>query len=510
MKTVSPEQMRELDSRSIKDAGIAGEVLMERAGCAAAEHILDFVSRVPAEHARRFVLLAGKGNNGGDAYVAARILSERDSRPVAIYSICPLGELGGDAAVNAGRVPGAVSVTETVSFPGDIGRGDIVVDGLLGTGISGPPRGPYSEWIEKLNSLDLPVISLDLPSGVDAGDGSVAGVAVRAVMTVTMGLPKTGMFIRPGSDLCGMLRCVDIGIPEKFIADAESGFESIFASDVEKLLGNIDPASHKNSRGRVLIAGGSRLYSGAPFLAAKGALRSGAGLVTVAVPDGTDVAPSCPASLIVRKIPGNPEGIFSGGSVDTLLELSRAHDCTVFGPGVTTDPDASAALQALSEENIPLVLDADGLNLLAGNPGLLPRECSTILTPHPGEMRRLAEAYSVDCASERNVLALTLAEKTGAVVLLKGHRSVTATPSGKIFVNSSGTPALATAGSGDILAGITGALLALTCDPALSVSAAAFIHGLASEYSPFGRRGMTADDLPRLIPRAMLSISPLA
>ncbi|MFA6292851.1 MAG: NAD(P)H-hydrate dehydratase, partial [Victivallales bacterium] len=462
MKIVSSMQMRELDKLTIK-SGVPGEILMERAGTGAGECILEFISTLHPAHAKRFIVLAGKGNNGGDAYVVARFLSQRTPIPVKVLSICGMDELAGDAKLNAEKLPENVPCEFRKNLTaGDFQPGDIIIDGLLGTGISGVLRPPYDNWIEIVNSRNLPVLSLDVPSGLNGDDGSIAGFAVKADLTITIGLPKKGMITGNGPSLCGKVRCVDIGIPQFLIDKIGSGMEMIFDSDVRNFLGRLDMNSHKGSNGHVLVVGGSRKYSGAPFLSAEAAIRSGAGLVTVAIPENIQPVQRM-LSLIVRKIPDEGTGYFSSSSVPELTKLIEKSDTVVMGPGIGDDPSVKKMMLALSDFDKPAVFDAEALNVISQIPDiLLKRKNPSVLTPHPGEMKRLLKGFGLEqlLEAERPAQAIGLAEKTNAVIVLKGNRTLIAAKGKPLSVNSSGSPALATAGTGDVLSGMIGSFIA--------------------------------------------------
>jgi len=512
MKTVTSAQMRELDRLTI-ESGVPGETLMERAGTGAGESILEFISTLHPSHARRLVILAGKGNNGGDAYVVARFLSQKTSIPVKIFSTCGKDELSGDAKNNAGKLPGNISCEVCGDLkPSDFSDGDIIIDGLLGTGISGPLHQPFKQWIGTVNSLSYPVISLDIPSGLNGDDGSIANVAVKADLTIAIGMPKTGMFIAQGPASCGRLRLVDIGIPAQLIEKMSSDVNSIFEADVRKFLGRIDMNSHKGSRGHVFVLGGSWKYGGAPFLAGEAALRSGSGLVTVAVPESLPPTRHM-LSLIVRKIPDKGTGFFSADPFPLISKLITASDSVVAGPGISDESSVRDLLQRLSAIEKPIVFDADALNIISKNPEIIVKRIyPSVLTPHPKEMKRLLKGFGLDklIDSDRLSQAVALADKTHSTVVLKGHRTVVATRGRKPYINSSGSPALATAGSGDVLSGMIASFIAQGSSSFDASMCAVFIHGLAGEEGNYGTRGLTADDLPGIIPGTMKRISPFA
>ncbi len=518
MKIVSVTQMRKLDQLAI-EAGTAGETLMERAGCGACECLYEWLAGVVSRHCREISVIAGKGNNGGDAYVMARRLAvESELRP-KVYSVCPVEELQGDARRNAERLPSEA----TFQYCPDklpvsaLMPGTVVVDGLLGTGISGGLREPYRTMIRQINESGRPVMALDIPSGLNGDTGEAAGgLVVQADLTVTMGLPKKGLFADTGRIFCGRLRQVNIGLPEETVEAAESAGRADFISDIEPLLQRRPGAAHKNTFGQVLVAAGSSRYIGAPILTAKGSLASGAGLVTAAVPKTAWAAgpgPTLPAALIVRRVNDSGDGYFTHDSISELEELTRQANAVVFGPGVRTEPETGGALMNILKQGQPTVIDADGLNLLAADSesfaGILEQ---AVLTPHPGEMSRLLHGFGLSgtTAGTRAEQAVQLAGHSGAVVVLKGQATVVAAPSGEYWVSSSGTSALATGGTGDVLAGLIGGMLAQGKSRTAASRIAVFTHGLAAEVSDRAEISFTADDLDEAISEAFKQITPFA
>lgn len=516
MKAVSAAGMRELDRRTIEEHGTPGAVLMERAGAGVAAEALSFASKLPERHARRFVVLAGKGNNGGDACVTARILNEAiPRREIALHSPFYPEELSRDAAAAFKLLPPSLKNSLKLSLSAaDLREGDVIIDGLLGTGARGSLREPFNMWVSLVNSSGLPVVSIDIPSGLDADDGSVGASAMTADMTVTMALPKIGMLLGEGPRRCGRLKIVDIGIPVEYVGQAEGAAEAVFADDVRQFFGREPFDAHKNVRGNVLVIGGSSLYPGAPQLASEAALRCGAGLVHMAIPNGVQLHGSLPDAIIVRRVPDGGSGFFNESSVDILRSLVEKADALVVGPGMSQEPSCAAIVRLAAGSGVPAVFDADALNLASSNPELVSGlGGKAVVTPHPGEMRRLLAGFGLHSLLEagRFEQAKALSERLGSCVVLKGCRTAIAGAGGRIAVNSSGCPALATAGSGDVLSGLCAALLARGLDPFDSARASVFLHGLAGELAaPCGSRGVIADDLNRFIPEALKELSPLA
>ena len=493
MKIVSGKQMQALDRRTI-DGGVPGELLMERAGTGAFEALLEFIELLPCAHRHRVVVINGKGNNGGDGYVVARLLAERTGYEAIVYATCQPDELSGDAKLNADRLP-------------------LPIDCLLGTGISGPVREPYATIIGQINDSHLPVVAMDIPSGVDADTGAVAAVAVRADLTITMALPKIGLLRGAGANLCGCLRCVDIGIPATFVDEVDSAAEATLAADVRPLMHRLPSAIHKGDMGRILIVGGSADYPGAPMLAGAGALRAGGGLVTVACPSSVGPVLEPQDNALIRKLIDD-DGRGTHGPVDAaeFADLTADKNVIAAGPGLGGSDAALSLVRDLLGTDKPVVLDADALRVCSDCGERLKARAVTVLTPHPGEMARLIASCGfagLDTA-DRESQASTVAKEFNAIVVLKGHRTIVAAPDGRAFINTSGTPALATGGSGDVLCGVIAAVLCQLDNPVAAVRLAVFVHGLAAELSPKGMRGTTADDQPQLIAHALQQLSPLA
>jgi ADP-dependent NAD(P)H-hydrate dehydratase / NAD(P)H-hydrate epimerase len=512
MKCVNVNQMRELDRRTIEEFGTPGEVLMERAGTRAAEVILAWSANLPPQHVKRFICLAGKGNNGGDAYVVARYIYENTDLEVILYSVCAVEALQGDALHHAKLLPKEVDleVKDQLNTE-DFKSGDIIIDGLLGTGISGPLRAPYSQWIATVNTARLPTAALDIPSGMNGDDGTIASDCILADLTVTIGLPKYGLVKNQGPDYCGQLRLVEIGIPEEYITETTSNLDMTFPPDVQRFLVRVPMQSYKNIVGNVLICGGCAEYRGAPLLAAESALRGGAGMVYLLTAGGNRMLTG-PKALIYRylDIPYLDERAASA-----MIEMSEDTDVIVCGPGMGREAGSDRFIQACGSTGKTVVYDADALAIIARNFSLLVNNGTPILTPHPGEMRMLLDGFDLEYLKQESLLkqVTSLARISQAIIVLKGRNTLIAHPNGRLAVNSSGSPALAGAGSGDCLAGLIGAFAASPQGRKNifeAICAAVFVHGLAGELNPHGIRGAIADDLPLLIPEAMRHITALA
>ena len=508
MKSFSAEKMRSLDRRTIDEYGIPGIVLMENAGSALTREIQRFVSGM---HNPEFVILAGKGNNGGDAFITAGQLFAKHY-PVALFMAARPDELAGDAAEAFEALPQTLKEQILFDFSADaLGENSVIVDGLLGTGIRGPLREPFATWIRIVNDSRNPVVAIDIPSGLNADDGS-ADLCITADLTVTMAAVKTGMLLRKGPNASGRIVVAPIGIPDRYLEEAGGDYELFTKRDAAHLLNREPFDTFKNRRGHLAVIGGSVDYCSAPFLSGEAALRAGAGLVTILLPDSADILCSVRKALIVRRIADGQHGCFNESSLQQLEREILPMQALAIGPGLSHREETLPVLELLIASGKPLVLDADALNLVAMNPELLEEKRSNIiLTPHPGEMARLQNAFGLDGSKHRIEQALDLSYVTGAVVVLKGSRSVTASPAGDYNINMSGCAALSTAGSGDTLTGICGALLAEGCDAYDAARLGVFLHGLCGEIlSPYGSRGIIADDLADAIPQALKRILPTA
>lgn len=490
MRAISVGTMRQAEAGLIS-AGTPGYTLMRRAGEGAAAFLREWL---PGRGIRRVVAVIGRGNNGGDALVAAAALG----LPAKVCAVSPLSELRGEAARAAADLPESIPVRVCEALdPEEFQPGDLILDGLLGIGFSGQLRPQFEQFIRVINASALPVVAMDLPSGLNGDTGEApSGVAVEAALTLTFGLPKRGLFHGEGPRCCGRLRLIDIGVPEEFREEQE-GEPCYFWQDALHDFPRVEFDTHKMRRGRLLIAAGSREYSGAAVLAARAGLRGGAGLVRLATP-GVPPA-SVPAALILDAVPAAPDGGFGRASLEKLLPLFAGCDAIAAGSGWGRGAERGEMLSALFDFPGALLLDADALNVAAAEPRRWKRRENLVITPHPGEAMRLAAGFGIDATADRTIFALALAERLGAVTVLKGAFTVVASPDGRWSINSSGTPALATAGSGDVLTGLIGALLAMRpAEPFRMARLGVFLHGLAGEL---GGPGLIADDLPEILPR---------
>jgi NAD(P)H-hydrate epimerase len=446
-------EMRAADEFAIERAGVPSLHLMERAGVGLARVVAAAAAAGPVR------VVCGKGNNGGDGLVVARLLRE-EGREVDVLLLGEPGELGGDAAANLERLPG--EPPQPFSAQALEGSG-CVVDAMLGTGFEGVPREPVSGAITAINSGRAPVVACDIPSGVNASTGEVDGEAVRAEVTATFHASKVGLQVAPGAFHAGRVEVIEIGIPREAPGASRAGLIS------ERVLGLFPRRGRDGSKfesGTVVVAGGAAGLTGAPAMAAMAAQRTGAGYVQVAVPEPAE--PALDLRLLEAMTRGLPdeEGGHTPAGVPVVVEMSERAGAVVLGPGLgRTDAAVEFARSVASSVEVPLLVDADGLNAHAGELELFgSRRAPTVLTPHEGELGRLLERDSSEVAAHRLASAREAAERSGAILLLKGDDTLVVRPDGFAAVSPGGTPALATAGTGDVLSGLIGALLAKGMD----------------------------------------------
>ena len=513
MKLLTARQVRDLDRRAIEDFGVPGLVLMENAGRAAAEQgAAHFAGSFPGP----VLVLCGKGNNGGDGYVIARHLANRGWQ-VATLVFAARESVGGDAAVNLEILLRSGAEVEFVTTAADLAaalgrrRPRWLVDAIFGTGLNSEVQGLARQAIEWLNGSGLPVLAVDIPSGVDADSGRILGAAVRADLTVTFACGKLGQVLYPGSGLVGQLSVADIGMPVSLVDESPDALGFVDASVAAELLPPRPEAGHKGTFGHLLVVAGSVGKSGAAALAAEAGLRSGAGLVTLA--SGASQQPVLAAKLtevMTAALPEN-DGALSQRAGTPVRELWAGKQALALGPGLGLQPETVALVRSLVGEcPLPLVLDADGLNALAGHvEPLARREAATILTPHPGEMARLLGATVRDVEHDRVGAARSFAQQHRVVLVLKGARTLVAFPDGQLRINGSGNPGMASGGMGDVLTGILGGLLAQGLQASEAAVLGVFLHGLAGDRvaARLGDAGLLASDLLRELPAARRALT---
>jgi hydroxyethylthiazole kinase-like uncharacterized protein yjeF len=511
MRILNAAQMREADRFTIEDIGIPSLVLMENAG---RQVVAAMEAAYEEQLTGRVAVLCGRGNNGGDGFVVARTLLQRGIEAV-VFVIGSLGDVRGDARTNLdilGRLGvTVVEINDEQSWElhfSEISQCTLIVDAIFGTGLKEGLSGMLETVVADVNASDIPIVAIDLPSGLSSDTPHLVGDCIDATMTVTLAAPKLPLILPPGEAHSGDVVIADIGIPYEVIDALEGPYIELLTPEQVKTSITPRPAdSHKGDFGRVLVIAGSRGKTGAAHLAAMGALRSGAGLVTVATPESSlSIVASMAPEYMTEPLPETGDGSVAAAALDGVLDLTQ--DVVVCGPGLGRTEDVRGFVQGLVDRaTVPLVLDADAIIAFADDPGSLVgrEERDVIITPHPGEMARLIGASVDDVQANRIEVASDFATTHRVYVVLKGHRTLIATPEGRVFINPTGNPGMATGGSGDVLAGMIGAWLAQLLDAEAACRLAVFLHGVAGDIaeSAEGQVSMTATDILAVIGDAL-------
>ena len=526
------EIIRKLDSETIA-SGVSGNILMEKAGYGAYK----FLKNAAAPNAKRFLIFAGKGNNAGDAFVIARYLIE-DGSQVEIVLLADYDALQGDALLNFQRLSKISPQISSLQNENEINsfdwHGDVIIDGILGTGIRGEVKGIFRAAIQKINELNAPVFSLDIPSGLNCDTGEVCGVAVKTKWTATFAHAKLGMITDIGAQHYGRVEIIDIGIPAEFSEkltpmDKISAFQSTEFVDcilhlsrdshsnvlAEKMLNDSQSrlTAHKNKFGHLLIIAGSSGFTGAAVLSAKAAISSGAGLVTLAVPHSLNplVVPTI-SSCMTLPVKDDGKGIFIACAAEEIIKSLHKFDAVAIGPGIGADEETvdfiSKIIPAISEKK--LVIDADALNILSKRKELMQNfGGNVVLTPHPGEFERLSGVKPDKTDSSRISVTKDFIKNKKSTLLLKGfHTVISNNNSQNTWINLSGNPGMATAGSGDVLTGIIGAFLAMGVPVENAAVCGAFIHGLSGDIAAanLSENSVTAEEIINYLGKAFLYV----
>ena len=504
MYVIKAEEMRRIDERAIKDYLIPGVILMENAGLC----LVEAINR--ENYGPRLTVIAGRGNNGGDGFVVARhfyrkkhvhvwtAVRDEDYRGDALINLKILRKLG--APITCLQEPGALD-----SLQAELKNTDLVVDALFGTGLSRPLGDRDQSIVQAINQSPAPVLAVDIPSGICADSGQVLGAAVKADKTVTFALPKLGHYLHPGAAHRGELEVVDIGIPPMLL----SGFAvSLLTSEsMAALLPSRPDDGHKGTFGKVLLVAGSRGMTGAAILAARAALRGGCGLLYAAVPQGVwPIVAGGVAEAVLMPLPESEVGCIHQDAFPALAEKWADCQALAVGPGLGQEPGLQQLLELILKAcPLPMVLDADALNLLAVI-GPVKGKAPTVITPHPGEAARLLGKKTAEIQANRIESARELAARYESVVVLKGAQTLIAAPDGKVAINSTGNNGMATAGSGDVLTGLLVSLLAQKLDPWQAAQLAVYLHGLAGDLAAeqLGQTSLMAGDLLKFLPQAYL------
>lgn len=505
MKIAGRKIVRDIDDKTIKKYGIPGLVLMENAGRAVSEVILNQYSG-----SQKIAIFCGGGNNGGDGFVIARHLISA-GKEVTTYLLKSPSDYKGDAKTNLDALRKISNNIKKIgsSFT-NYKKSDLIVDAIFGTGLDKEIKGPARNIITKLNSLRTPRISVDIPSGLDSDSGVPLGIAVKAAATVTFILPKTGTVIYPGIDYAGKLYIADITTPKKLEENIKS--ELITFNTCKKMLKTRSGDTHKGTYGHTLIIAGSSGKTGAASLCAHSAVRSGSGLVTIGAP--SSVIKSIEEKIVEpmsERLSDSGKGYLNPASLDDSFRILESKTSLAIGPGISANKETEKFLvELLKKVRIPVVADADAINIIAKNKNILKKvKVPLILTPHPGEMARLAGTGAKEIQANRIKYASGFATKYGCYVVLKGARSVIATPDGKLFINPTGNPGMSSGGMGDVLAGVIAGLVSQKYSPEEACIVGTFAHGLSGDIvsDKIGRSGMTATDVANGVPTALKEIN---
>ena len=532
MKVVTAEEMRQIDQDTIEGIGIPGIVLMETAGSAIVRAIEQYYPTC-----QRIGIFAGKGNNGGDGIVIARQLAHI-GRDVRLFLVSPPDSFTGEAQTNlqiAKRLTasfglqaapkGGLRIEEIVTEAdlesdtslNSIKSCELLIDAIFGTGVRGTVRDPIATVINAINRLSTPILSVDLPSGLDADTGHPLGTCVRSDRTVTIGLPKRGLLMHPGAELAGKLEVVDIGFPKQVVDAQNIKVNWTTAAQAAQWMPPRPPSSHKGSYGRVLVVAGSTGMTGAAALASEAALRAGAGLVTLATPKHLNpILEGLLPEVMTLPLPETDVGSLSVSATSTILEFAvKTKSILAIGPGLSQHPETVSFVHQLIRENreqgldLRMVIDADGLNALAQVRETISLLTSdAVLTPHPGEMARLTNTIVPTLEKDRISTAQQFASKYDVTLVFKGAPTVTSTPNGNLWVNSTGNPGMATGGMGDVLTGIIAGLMAQGIPSENAAALGVYLHGLAGDIGAerLGTHGLIASDVLKAMPEAILSL----
>ncbi len=519
MKLLTAAEMRELDRRAIAEVGLPSLVLMENAGRAAYQ----VLRREFPELSGEVAVLACRGNNGGDGFVVARCLANAGI-PVAVFLVGRRDQVGGDARVNleilAHQGLEVLEVLEESHLEkalDRLARAGLIVDALLGTGLNSPVTGLLASLIQAVNQLKRQVLALDLPSGLSADTGEALGVAVRADVTVTCGWPKIGLVMSPGRDYVGRLWQADLGMPPDLAREVPVSLAE--ARELRELLPPRPRDSHKGTFGHLLVLAGSEGKTGAAALASRGALRAGAGLVTLGVAEGLSdiMAVKITAAMTLPLPQAAGARALGRQALEPISAFAEGCAALALGPGLGTHPETRELVRTLVQRlERPMVVDADAINALAGDQEgqkgkgagknlSLGAAGPRILTPHPGELARLLGCSTKEVQSRRLALARETAGRYGVVLVLKGAQTLVAAPDGRVSLNPTGNPALATGGTGDVLTGLIGGFLAQGLSAWDAARLGVYLHGLSADWfaAQHGTRGLVAGDLLSLFPEVL-------
>lgn len=513
MKIVTAEQMKQIDRSAIDQRNIPSLRLMEHAGKAVATAI---VKDFPA--AKQIAILVGKGNNGGDALVIARILHQKRKK-VAVYLTAKPAEMSPDAKSNLNkylrlrRAPKPIEIAKDTlhNLPQILANFHLIVDGLLGTGTKGKVAGVLADIIFLLNDARKPIVAIDIPSGLNADTGEPLGISIRAALTVTLGLPKPGLVTYPGAEYTGKLIIADIGLPQDLITDEKIKLNWVTSSEMKSILPIRKPDTHKNNFGHILVLAGSVGFTGAATLTSLAALRAGAGLVTLGIPKSlNDIMESKLTEVMKLPLPETEQRSLALDAEPPILDFAKKATVLAIGPGLSLNEETKQLVREIvTQSTLPMVIDADGITAISEDLSVLQQaKAPIILTPHPGEMARLLHSISKMIQSNRIELARKFAQDYNVILVLKGARTVVADPTGQVYINPTGNAGMASAGVGDVLTGLIAGFLGQRISPINSALLGVYLHGLAGDLAAeqLTQYSLIASDILAYLPQSFRNI----
>lgn len=513
MKVVTNKQMKVIDKKAINDLGIPAIVLMENAGLSVSEELekdLEGLSN------KNIVVFAGTGNNGGDAFVAARHMSNMGAN-VLVILVGKQSAVKDEALINLNILDNMgvnLVFVEDTSYNEEIESSlflaDAVVDGLLGTGLNKPVKKVMASVIDIINRTGKYVVSIDIPSGVDGDNGHIYGTCVIASKTITLEMPKLGILIGEGAKYTGAIEVKSIGIPEQVVNQVHIETELITKLEAQELLPVKTPFAHKGDNGKVLIIAGSKGLTGAAVLTACSAMRTGSGLVTLAIPESLNSVLEMKLTEVMTMPLPDTGGKLNKESISRLKEEINKFDVIAIGPGLGRSAEITAIVKWIVENSkAPLVIDSDGINSLEGNIDVLKKaKCPVVLTPHMGEMAKLAQTAIEEIHNDKMEILKKYIGYTGSIIVLKDWRTITAGPAGGFYINTTGNAGMATGGSGDVLTGMIASLIGQGAEVTEAAVLGVHLHGLAGDLAALkiGSMGMIAGDIVEQIPMAINSL----
>lgn len=509
MKVITSEEMRQLDKAAQTRFGIPGLILMENAGVQSVRYIEESYGNLKDKN---IAVVCGKGNNGGDGLVIARHLTNKGAY-ASVYLLSDAKEISRDSKTNLEIIKRMKMpvYTGASNIQSGLKKADIIIDAIFGTGLKKDISGIYAKAIDLINRSEKPVMAVDIPSGIDSDNGRIKGCAVKADLTVTFCLPKIGHFIYPGAEYSGTLKIADISIPKGLVDESSIKTHLIAKDSASKILPKRRADAHKGDFGHLFIIAGSPGLTGAAVMAGLSGLRIGTGIVTLGVPEGLNhIFETKITEAMTLPLPQTNEQTISPAAKNKIINFLKKADVVAIGPGLSQNRETAQLIRELIREiRVPMVIDADAINSLAGHADILKKtKAQAIITPHPGELSRLINITSDDINRDRITIARKVSQQYNIIVVLKGANSVIAEPDGNVYINNTGNPGMASGGTGDVLTGIIAGLICQKVSPINAAIAGVHLHGLAGDLASLekGEAGLIAGDMIKKIPEAWKSV----